>query len=156
MRHTQSRASRAQRSTIDDRIREGSSRGRGRSAIAVLAGLVTVVLLSLATDQLFHALGVYPPWGEPMHDPALNVLALSYRLVYTVAGTWLTARIAPRSPMAHALIGGSIGMILAGAGAAATIPMDLGPAWYPIALVLTALPCAWLGGTLEHRRRGIG
>ncbi len=27
----------------------------------------------------------------------------------------------------------------------------LGPAWYPIALVLTAVPCAWAGGDI-HRR----
>jgi hypothetical protein len=26
--------------------------------------------------------------------------------------------------------------------------MDVGPAWYPIALGLTTLPCAWLGGAL--------
>jgi len=29
--------------------------------------------------------------------------------------------------------------------------MHLGPSWYPIALVITALPCAWLGGVL-HRK----
>lgn len=31
--------------------------------------------------------------------------------------------------------------------------VDVGPAWYPIALVLTAVPCAWLGGAL-HRTEG--
>jgi hypothetical protein len=25
------------------------------------------------------------------------------------------------------------------------------PAWYPIAIALTALPCAWLGGALYRR-----
>jgi len=40
------------------------------------------------------------------------------------------------------------GLVLSLAGAIAT--MELGPDWYPIALVLTALPCAWLGGVL-HR-----
>lgn len=33
-------------------------------------------------------------------------------------------------------------------GTAATIPMNLGPAWYPIALALSGLPTAWLGGRL--------
>jgi len=28
---------------------------------------------------------------------------------------------------------------------------ELGPAWYPIALVITALPCAWLGGRLYKK-----
>jgi hypothetical protein len=40
---------------------------------------------------LLHVLNVYPPWGEPMHDPGLNLLALSYRIVYTIVGGDLTA-----------------------------------------------------------------
>ena len=31
---------------------------------------------------------------------------------------------------------------------------NLGPLWYPIALVLTMLPCAWLGGVLFARGDG--
>jgi hypothetical protein len=31
-----------------------------------------------------------------------------------------------------------------------TLTTLVGPAWYPIALVLTTMPCAWLGGAL-HR-----
>jgi hypothetical protein len=122
-----------------------------RSLGAVLLGFAVVVLLSLGTDQVLHTLQVYPPWGEPMHDPALNLLALAYRCVYTVLGMYLTARLAPRSPLRHALVAGAIGTVMAAAGALATIPLDLGPAWYPIALTVTALPCAWLGATL-HRR----
>ncbi len=29
---------------------------------------------------------------------------------------------------------------------------EFGPHWYPLALVATALPCAWAGGLL-HRKR---
>jgi len=96
-------------------------------------------------------LEVYPPWGVPMRDPQLNLLALTYRILYGIVGGYVTARVAPHSPMRHAMIGGLIGFVLSGAGLIATLPMDLGPAWYPIALWLTALPCAWLGGEL-HRR----
>jgi len=39
------------------------------------------------------------------------------------------------------------------AGAIAAIPLKLGPIWYPIALALTALPCAWLGGILYRVTR---
>ena len=46
-----------------------------------------------------------------------------------------------------------IGFVLATVGAIATIPMNLGPAWYPIALALTAWPCGWLGGSLYLRRQ---
>ena len=123
-----------------------------RSIVAILVGFFTVAVLSLATDQLFHVLNVYPPWGQSMHEPGLNLLALSYRIIYTVLGSYLAARLAPRNPMRHAMILGVIGTILGTAGAVATIPMNLGPAWYPIAIAATALPCAWLGGALVSRR----
>jgi len=58
-----------------------------RSIGALVAGFLTVVVLSLGTDQLMHVLGVYPPWGQTMYEPALNVLALSYRIVYTILGS---------------------------------------------------------------------
>lgn len=131
---------------------EGSPRRRGRSAAAVAAGFIVVTALSLGTDQVLHVLGVYPPWGEPMYEPSLNMLALAYRSVFTVAGMYLTSALAPRSPMHHALIGGAIGTVIAAAGAVATVPMNLGPAWYPIALAVTALPLAWLGGALYRAR----
>jgi len=76
-------------------------------------------------------------------------LATAYRIVYTVAGGYLTARLAPHAPVRHALILGLIGLVpgAAGVGVAIAKP-ELGPLWYPIALVLTGLPCAWLGGVL--------
>ena len=130
-------------------------RRRGRSAMAIVLGFVTVVVLSLATDQLLHLLNVYPPWGQPMYDAGLNLLALGYRCVYTVIGCYVAARLAPRDPMRHALTLGVIGVFAATAGAIASITAaDLGPNWYPISLVVTALPCAWLGGALHRALHG--
>jgi hypothetical protein len=127
-------------------------RRRGRSAAAVAIGFVVVAVLSLVTDEVLHLLEVYPPWGVPMRAPSLNLLALSYRSIFTVAGMYLTASLAPSAPVRHALIGGAIGTVIAAAGAVATVPMDLGPAWYPIALAVTALPLAWVGGALYRAR----
>jgi hypothetical protein len=123
-----------------------------RSIGAVLLGFLAVVVLSLTTDQVLHVLRVYPPWGQPMHDPGLNLLALAYRIVYTVVGGYITARFAPHNPMRHALALGIVGLVVGAAGAIATIPMGLGPSWYPIALVVIALPLTLLGGTLSRRR----
>jgi hypothetical protein len=122
-----------------------------RSTAAFLAGFVAVIVLSLGTDQVLHILEIYPPLGQPMDDAGLCLLALTYRSVYAVIGSYIAARLAPRNPMRHALALGVVGLVLSTAGAIATIPMKLGPDWYPIALVLTALPCAWLGGVL-HRK----
>ena len=122
-----------------------------RSVGAVFLGFLAVVVLSLGTDQVMHMLKVYPPWNEPMNDTGDNLLALTYRCVYGVIGSYITARFAPHSPMRHALVGGCIGFVLSLVGFIATRDMNLGPSWYPISLVLTALPCAWLGGVLHHK-----
>lgn len=125
-----------------------------RSAGAVLAGLVAVIALSIGTDVVLHAFDVYPPWGEPMNDPGQNLLALSYRSLYAVLGSYIAARLAPRRPMGHAIALGVVGLVLSTAGLIGTWNMGLGPRWFPIALVVTALPCAWLGGLLHRLRHG--
>ena len=120
-----------------------------RSIGAVLAGMVAVIILSLGTDAVLHATGIYPPWGERMAD-ALFVLATAYRIVYTVAGGYIAARLAPGRPMLHAMVFGAIGVVVGVIGAVATwsrLP-ELGPKWYAVAIFAIALPCAWAGGRL--------
>ena len=82
---------------------------------------------------------------EGQRYDALRTAAAIVGLVCAVVGSYIAARFAPYAPMRHAMVLGLVGLVLSTAGAIATIPMNLGPAWYPIALVLTALPCAWLG-----------
>jgi hypothetical protein len=124
----------------------------GRSVAAIFFGFLTVFALSLGTDQILHMLNVYPPWGQPMYDTGLYLLALAYRSVYTVIGGYVTAKLAPHSPMRHVWILAGLGTVVAIAGAVATIPMKLGPAWYPIVLAIISVPCVWLGGVLYQRR----
>jgi len=112
---------------------------------AVLAGLLAIFILSTATDVALHATGVFPPWGERMSD-ALFLLALAYRIVYGVAGCYVTARLAPDRPMQHALALGAVGVVFSTAGAVAM--WDAGPAWYSLAVIAIAMPCAWAGGKL--------
>ena len=121
----------------------------GRSIGAVFAGFVAVVVLSLGTDMVLHATGVFPPWGQPMSD-ALLLLATVYRTVYGVAGSYITARLAPDRPMQHPLAGGVVGLIVSIAGTVATWNKGpaFGPHWYPVALIVLAMPTAWLGGKL--------
>ena len=130
-------------------------RQRWRSAAAIFLGFAAVVVLSLGTDQVLHMLQVYPPWGEPMNDTGLLLLALAYRMVYTVAGGYIAARLAPSAPMRHAVILGLIGLVPGTAGIFAAASTDLGPLWYPVVLDLSGLPCCWLGGVL-HRATQTG
>jgi hypothetical protein len=119
---------------------------------AVLAGMVIGIVLTLGTDELLHIAGVFPPWGQSLvgFDGAL-LLATAYRAVYGVVGSYIIARLAPSRPMQHALIGGVIGFILSIVGAVATWNggAAFGPHWYPIGLIVTALPSAWAGGKLR-------
>ncbi len=126
-----------------------------RSIGAILAGFVFVFILSLGTDQLLHMTGVFPPWGASMvgYDAAL-LLATAYRIIFGIAGSYVTARLAPGRPMQHALLGGLIGLALSIIGAAVTWNGGpaFGPHWYPLALVVTVLPTAWAGGKLYSMR----
>ena len=127
------------------------------SIVAVGAGFMATALLSVATDAVLHATGVFPPMPQTMSDP-LFVLATAYRIVYTIVGGYVTARLAPERPMRHVLILGAIGTVAATLGCVATwnhVP-SLGPHWYPVALVVTALPCVWAGGAWATARlRGL-
>jgi hypothetical protein len=127
---------------------EALPRRPGRSALALLAGFLVGAILSLGTDQLLHIAHVYPPWGEPMNQPGLNLLALSYRIAYSILGSYIVAKLAPRAPMFHSILSGVIGLVLSSAGIVAATKVDLGPLWYPVALALSCVPCAWVGGKL--------
>ena len=119
-----------------------------RSIWAVLAGFLVVVVLSIATDTALHQVGIYPELGKRMSD-RLFILATAYRTVFGVLGSYVTARLAPNKPMKHAMIGAAIGTVIATVGAVVTWNKDLGPHWYPIALILTAFPTAWIGAKLR-------
>jgi Flp pilus assembly pilin Flp len=70
-----------------------------KSIVAVLAGFITVVILSVGRDFVLESLGIFPPQSEPL---AATPLMLLIALIY-------------------------------------------------VALVVTALPCTWLGGKLKTR-----
>ncbi|HYW70884.1 MAG TPA: hypothetical protein VE961_07615 [Pyrinomonadaceae bacterium] len=124
-----------------------------RSVGAIFAGLVVIVVLDTGFDLIMHATGVFPPWFQPM--PArLWLLAIAYRALDSIAGCYLTARLAPKRPLFHSLILGLIGVMLSTAGTLVTWTKgpEFGPKWYPITLVIIALPCAFIGGAIRQRQ----
>src|SRR5262245_29973078 len=126
----------------------------GRSSAAVLAGLVTIGVLSHATDALLRAIGTFPAFGTPMSEPAF-ALAFTYRCLFSVLGCYLTARLAMRAPTLHAFVLGGIGFVIS--ATAAIVCWDrgpeFGPHWYPLLLVASAFPAAWLGAAWFTRSR---
>lgn len=123
-----------------------------KSIGAVLAGMFVGIVLSLGTDVILHAVGVFPPWGQSMIGFEGSLLiATVYRTVYGVAASYIIARLAPDRPMGHALVGGAIGLAVSILGAALTWNKGpaFGPHWYPLALVVLAMPQSWVGGQLR-------
>ena len=123
-----------------------------RSILAVFAGFVAIVILSEGTDMALVAAGIFPPLNQPLaFTTSLLLMATVYRSVYGVAGSYVAARLAPNDPMRHALALGALGVVVSLAGA--IVMRGKGPSWYPWALVVLAMPCAWLGGVLHRRWR---
>lgn len=134
-----------------------TSRRIGPSIAAVLAGFLVTAVLSTLMDAAMHGTGVFPPWGEPMSD-GLFGWAATYRVAFAIFGGYLTAVLAPRRPLAHAIALGVLGTLAATIGVVATWDKGpaFGPKWYPIALIVTAVPSTWLGGiagAARHRQK---
>ena len=95
--------------------------------------------------------------GQRASD-ALLLLAAIYRTIYGVAGSYMAARFAPNRPMLHAMILGVLVLAASTAGAVVTWNKGVfGPHWYPVALVVLAIPTAWAGGKIrlaQLRARG--
>ena len=122
-----------------------------KSIGAIVAGMVFIVVTHTATDFVLERLGIFTPPDQGFHTTWMVVTATIYRSIYTIGGGYITAALAPAPPMRYVWILGIIGLVISTLAAIATIPMKLGPAWYPIALAVLALPCVWLGGRLRTR-----
>jgi hypothetical protein len=136
---------------------KGPQRRIGRSIVAVLAGMIVGIVLSLGTDLVLHMAHVFPPLGASMtgYDGPL-LLATIYRTLYGVLSSYIAARLAPHRPMLHAMVLGTIGFAVSILGAVVTWNKGpaFGPHWYPVALIVLALPTAWLGGKLRLAQGG--
>jgi hypothetical protein len=123
-----------------------------QSIWAVVAGMVFVIVLTTLVDIVLHAARVFPPLGNPIDD-RLSLIATSYRVVIGIAAGFLTARLSPANPMKHAIILGIVGTVLGSLGVVASWGSKLGPAWYPIALAVLAIPQSWIGGKFYQMRK---
>lgn len=121
-----------------------------KSVGAVFTGAFVAIVLSIGTDVLMHTLHFFPRIGEPISDPNRLAVATAYRAVYGIFGAYVTAWMAPRRPMLHAMILGSLGLLASIAGLVTTWNKgpEYGPHWYPISLVVLALPQSWLGAKI--------
>src|SRR5579859_4351392 len=74
-----------------------------RTIGTALAGILMAVIPAVASDALMYRLGIFPAPGHAMAG-SLFLLATGYRTVYSIAGSYVAARLAPTHPMRLALI----------------------------------------------------
>lgn len=117
-----------------------------KSIGAVIAGFLTVVILSVGTDAILEKSGIFPAPQNGLFVTWMLVVALAYRCLYTVAGGYVTACLAPDRPLFHARVLAVIGLFGGAAGIVAG--WNLSAHWYPIAIFISAYPLTVLGGKL--------
>ena len=82
-----------------------------RSIGAILAGFAVIVALSTGTDFVLESTGVFPSFKEQfeqnVYPLGMLIVATIYRIVYSVAGCYVAARLAPNRQMMHAMILGA-------------------------------------------------
>jgi hypothetical protein len=118
-----------------------------KSVLAVLAGLITVFVLSVVTDHLLELGGFmsvepfgFNPWW-------ICIVVIISRCTYTIAGAYFTAKLAPSRPMVHAMVIGIAGLIT---GTSGTVMMwGNGAHWFLLVLTILPIPCAWIGAKLK-------
>lgn len=122
-----------------------------KSIWSVVAGIITIVFLSIATDAFLEAIKFFPPQNQGMYSTHLLVIALFYRTVYAFVGGFLTAKLSPKKPMKHVIILLSIGTVLGTLGVISG--WNLSAHWYPILLVITSALAVWFGGKLAIKNK---
>jgi hypothetical protein len=122
-----------------------------RSIVAVVVGYLLIGMLSFGADVVMHNLRpeVYLDGGRLEHVPTLLVVMV-YVAVFAILGCYVTARLAPRNPMKHALILGALGVVTQ--VAMWSIAWNTVPAWFHIVSLALVMPYAWIGGRIREKQ----
>jgi hypothetical protein len=127
-----------------------------RSAIAIVAGIVTLTITSFAIEaaadplmmRLFpHTL---PNRAAISHNLPAALFLFAYTALCVAAGGYVTAWVAGRSPVRHALLMGAVQVVLT-VWAMASLRNEAPMRNWIVALVLT-IPMAWCGGLLRAKQ----
>ena len=115
-----------------------------RSLLAILAGIAVLTITSFAIEAAVN------PLLTKAFPAALRIVTLVYTMACVAAGGYVTAWLARRAQVRHALIMGVIESaltILAMLSFAGHAPL-----WSWIAGIVLTTPAAWLGGLHRTRR----
>lgn len=120
----------------------------GRSVLAVIAGALVMVagVVAMSFVLLRVVPGVDDSGTERRPIVALSLL-LCANLFVAVLGGYVTALVAPRDPVRHALALGAVQWVLYVASA---VSQRGGvPLWWHVGMAVFLIPLVWLGGQVR-------
>jgi hypothetical protein len=127
-----------------------------RSVLAVLAGIAVLTITSFAIEWVTNPLLLKLfPHALP-NDAALNasvpakLIMMAYTFLCVAAGGYVTAWMASRAKVAHAVIMGAIQMVMT-VGVMLRWPHQT-PLWSWVAGIVLIVPAAWWGGVIYANR----
>jgi hypothetical protein len=124
----------------------------GRSILAVLVGYFVIAAAIIVTGVALTVLfpDASDPEGMRFRAAPWLLFILGSGFVYAVAGGYVTAVVARRSEIKHALALGALMVVLG----VVTLAAEYGryPLWYQLGLVLIAVPGVVSGASLRARR----
>ena len=136
----------------------------GRSFLAILSGYLAMALIIALGSAAAVALLVAPTGRSApviVLPPAFYVADFAFTLLGGIGGGWLTTRLAPRNPLAHAgALTGVLALIavLHATGLLGTAPSTRiqHPAWYELASATISVVGVLIGGILRRKVRESG
>lgn len=130
-----------------------------RSILAVLAGIVVLTIASFGIEAVAGPLmlRMFPQALPNQAAMGQNTWARLFMLAYTMlsvaAGGYVTAWLARRSRVRHAVIMGALEAAMT-VWVVATLPGH-GPLWPGIAAIVLIVPAAWSGGAMAVKRPAV-
>jgi hypothetical protein len=118
------------------------------SILAVVLGIVMLLLTSFAIEAVADRLmGVTE---EQPRSVAVRLVTMAYSFLCLAAGAYVTAWVAGRAPVRHALIMGVVQLAL-------TVVLivsdpEFVPFWVWVLTLALVLPAAWCGGVIRARQ----
>ncbi|MEJ1964258.1 MAG: hypothetical protein WDO56_23015 [Gammaproteobacteria bacterium] len=108
-------------------------------------------MMSLGGDLLFRRVSpaAFDAKGTAHGDGTLFII-MGYEALFALIAGYVTARLAIRRPMTHALAMG--GLVLLGRIPTALLAWDTAPPWFHIGVMLLIVPAALLGAKLSELR----
>jgi hypothetical protein len=128
-----------------------------RSTLAVLAGIVTLTVVSFAIEGISDWLLMrllpesFPNTAAISHSLTARLFMGAYGFASVAAGGFVAARLAKRFPLRHAIVTGAVQTALTVWAAAAM--RDHAPTSTWVLTIVMALPAATVGGWLYARRK---